>query len=77
MEFNRAFADALRMQRKAKKLSQEALADRVESNQRYISEIESCIKNPTLKFVHDLAVALDTPLSSLIQQAERKMKNHI
>ena len=70
MEFSQAFADEIRKRRKELRLSQEALADKVESNQRYISEIESGRKNPTVKFAHELAKALDTKLSELIAQAE-------
>lgn len=75
MEFSQAFANVLRERRKELKLSQEALAGRVDSNQRYISEIESSAKNPTIKFSHELAKALEIPLSTLISNAELKVSS--
>lgn len=70
MDFSESFAKAIRQRRNELKLSQEALAGRLDSNQRYISEIESCVKNPTIKFSNELAKALDIKLSDLIIRAE-------
>jgi transcriptional regulator with XRE-family HTH domain len=73
MDFSGALAKAIKRRRKEIGLSQEALAFKVGSNQRYISEIELGVKNPTVKFAHELSVALETRFSDLASQAEQEM----
>ena len=70
MDFNQTFGSIVKQTRKQKKLSQEHLGHLIESNQRYISEIESGSRHPSLRICYDIAVALETPLSELIRQAE-------
>ncbi|ROQ48436.1 helix-turn-helix protein [Marinobacter sp. 3-2] len=66
MELHEAFGQALRRQRKAKGLSQEAFT-RV-SSRTYLSELERGLKNPTLDKIEELATTMGIhPLTLLVE----------
>jgi transcriptional regulator with XRE-family HTH domain len=65
MELHRAFGKALRRQRKAKGMSQEAFT-RV-SSRTYLSELERGLKNPTVDKIEELASTMGIhPLTLLV-----------
>lgn len=64
MQLQQAFAQALRRQRKAAGLSQEAFTN--VSSRTYLSELERGLKNPTLEKIDELAETMDVhPLTLL------------
>lgn len=66
MELHEAFGQALRRQRKAKGLSQEAFT-RV-SSRTYLSELERGLKNPTLDKIEELSSTMGIhPLTLLTE----------
>lgn len=66
MELQTAFGLALRRQRKAKGLSQEAFSD--VSSRTYLSELERGLKNPTLEKIEKLASTMEIhPLTLLTE----------
>lgn len=66
MELHHAFGQALRRQRKAKGLTQEAFT-RV-SSRTYLSELERGLKNPTLDKIEELAATMAIhPLTLLVE----------
>lgn len=66
MELHMAFAQALRHQRKEKKLSQEAFSN--VSSRTYMSELERGLKNPTLDKIQELATTMGIhPLTLLTE----------
>ena len=66
MELQMAFARALRRQRKAKGLSQEAFSN--VSSRTYLSELERGLKNPTLDKIEKLATTMGVhPLTLLVE----------
>ena len=67
-----AFARAIRRERIAKGLSQEALAHRAGLHRTYVGLIERGLRNPTIEVGHALARALAIPLSDLIREAEKR-----
>lgn len=66
----RHFATVLQRQRKAKRVSQETLAERADCDSTMISLIERKIRNPTLNLADSLANGLGISLSQLIKEAE-------
>lgn len=70
---NRAFGRAVRERREELELSQEELSFRSELDRTYISGIERGVRNPTIRSMCRIAVALGLPLSGLIQLAERSI----
>jgi transcriptional regulator with XRE-family HTH domain len=66
MELQEAFGQALRHQRKAKGLSQEAFSN--VSSRTYLSELERGLKNPTLNKIERLAMTMGIhPLTLLTE----------
>jgi len=66
MELQQALGRALRRQRKAKGLSQEAFT--AVSSRTYLSELERGIKNPTIGKIEDLAATMGVhPLTLLVE----------
>lgn len=59
--------------RKAKGLSQEALAERMEVHPKYLGSVERGEQNPTLEFLTKLAAALDVELVALFNYAWQQM----
>jgi len=66
----------LQKQRKAKELSQEALAEKAQVHPTHIGLIERGLRNPSLNVAGALANALGLSLSDLIAQAEKLQKGH-
>ena len=64
------FGDNLREARKAKNLTQESLADDIETTQHYISEWERNKSEPTLSFILKLLKALDISFDELLDGVE-------
>jgi transcriptional regulator with XRE-family HTH domain len=63
----RAFGNSVRKHREAKKLSQEALAEKAELDRTYISDIERGVRNPGVKNVVRIASGLGISASKLME----------
>ena len=74
MELNEAVAFVLRQLRLERNLSQEKLAELIDSHQVYISEIEQGKKLPSLNVLNNIAQAFQIPLSELVRQIEEKLQ---
>lgn len=72
MDISGAFGQVLRDARKARKLSQEQLAELSDMHVNHISFIERAKTSPSLQAMQQIASALHLPLSELVAQAERK-----
>jgi len=57
----------LRRLRQERALSQEAFADEAGIHRTYVSDLERAARNPTIKVVETLAVALGVTASELLQ----------
>ncbi len=66
----RAFGVVLRKHRKAKKLSQELLAEKADVAVKMVSLIERFERNPSVNLADSLAQGLGEPLWALIREAE-------
>jgi transcriptional regulator with XRE-family HTH domain len=62
----RVFAQHVRERRKARGLSQEALADACGLHRTYIGSIERAERNVSLDNIEKIAAALDSPASELL-----------
>ena len=71
---NKEVGDTIRELRKEKHLSQEKLADAIDSHQVYISEIEKGIKLPSLNIINNIAKAFDVS-SKTIHRNRLKVYN--
>ena len=74
MELNEAVAFVLRQLRLERNLSQEKLAELINSHQVYICEIEQGKKLPSLTVLDNIAKAFNLPLSQLVYQIEVKLE---
>lgn len=72
MELNLAVAETLKCLRKEHKVSQEKLADAIDSHQVYISEIEKGKKIPSLTILYNIAKFYKMNLSELAKLIEEK-----
>ena len=70
---NKEVGDTIRELRKEKHLSQEKLADAINSHQVYISEIEKGIKLPSLIIIN-IAKVFDVSLTHFINRVEKKLE---
>ena len=61
--------------RKQRKLSQEDLADLIDSHQVYISEIERGMKLPSLRTLYNLAHAFGMTLTDLVAIIDRDLSD--
>jgi len=66
-----AFGAVVQKHRKAKGLSQEALAERADIHHTHVGLIERGERNASLNVAYRVARALGLPLSTLIAEAER------
>ena len=66
----RAFGAAVRLRREELGLSQEALGYKAHVHRTYVSDVERGARNPTVKVIWKLAVALETEPSTLFAPAE-------
>ena len=73
MTINVAVAETLRELRQKKGVSQEKLAEAIDSHQVYISEIERGLKEPSLSFLMKLSNLMGMSLSDLIVLVEKKL----
>jgi len=71
---NKEVGDTIRELRKEKHLSQEKLADVINSHQVYISEIEKGIKLPSLIIINNIAKAFDVSLTHFMSRVEKKIR---
>ena len=60
----------MRLRREELELSQEALGFKAQVHRTYVSDVERGARNPTVKVIWKLAVALDTEPSALFTLAE-------
>ena len=74
MELNEAIAETLRELRTLNDVSQEMLAEGIDSHQVYISEIENGKKIPSLPVLLKVAQYFDIPLSELVHRIETNLK---
>lgn len=75
MQMNMAVAETIKALRKQKGVSQEKLADAIDSHQVYISEIEKGKKIPSLTILHNIAAFFEMSLTDLIKEIEDKLNN--
>ena len=68
--------DTIRELQKEKHLSQEKLADAINSHRVYISEIEKGIKQPSLIIINNIAKAFDVSLTQFMSRIEKKLEKN-
>ena len=68
----RRFGRVVRRRRHAAGYSQEALAHEAGLHPTYISMLERGLRNPSLRTVQVLAGALQTTMTSLVREVERR-----
>ena len=73
MEINMAVAQAIKEKRIENHLSQEKLADMIDSHQVYISEIEKGKKIPSIMILHNIAKSFGMTLTEFIGIIEDKI----
>lgn len=76
MEINKAIAYILTKLRKDNKISQEKLADAIDSHQVYISEIEKGKKLPSITILYNIAKFYNMKLSELTSLIEEKIEEN-
>lgn len=67
MNINKQFGMRVKYLRKKRKLSQEDLALEANVNKNYICDIECGRRNPTLKVIEKISIALDIEISELFK----------
>ncbi|HWT94270.1 MAG TPA: helix-turn-helix transcriptional regulator [Solirubrobacteraceae bacterium] len=67
----KALGQAMRERRASLGLTARELGARIPVNRTYVESIERGERNPSLKSLNRLALALDAPLSSLVVRAEQ------
>ena len=73
MTINVAVAETLREKKKKKGVSQEKLAEAIDSHQVYISEIENGKKIPSLSVIYKTARFFNLSLSDFAAMIEEKL----
>lgn len=73
MTINVAVAETLRELRQKKGVSQEKLAEAIDSHQVYISEIENSKKIPSLSVIYKIARFFNLSLSDFAAMIEEKL----
>ena len=68
-----AVAETIKDLRKQRGVSQEKLADAIDSHQVYISEIEKGKKIPSLTILYNIAKFFDMSLTELVREIEEKL----
>lgn len=66
--------ETIKQIRKSKKISQEQLAETIDSHQVYISEIENGEKLPSLVVLYNISKAFNMTLTELVNKIEQKLK---
>jgi transcriptional regulator with XRE-family HTH domain len=72
MKLRQVVARNLRIMRKQKGLTQEALADEAEINRNYIGQIEREEKSPTIDMIEKLAIALQIDPTAFMARPQRR-----
>ena len=67
MNIERQLGKRIRYLRKAKKMSIESLALEAEVNRNYLGDLERGLRNPTLKILAKIAMALEVSLDELFK----------
>lgn len=73
MQINRAVAQTIRELRRKKHVSQEVLAEAIDSHQVYISEIENGKKQPSISVLHNIATYFGLSLSEFFAFIDEKL----
>ena len=73
--FSIAVGKTIKRLRKEKKISQEKLAEAINSHQVYISEIERGLKIPSLPVLYEMAIAFGMSLTELVSYIEKELKD--
>ena len=75
-DFAKLFGEVVRKHRKARFLTQEALAERADVSPKMVSLVERFERSPTVNVADSFAQAMDVPLWRLVKDAEdlRKQK---
>ena len=69
----KGFGEAVRARREELEISQEQLGFRAKIHRTYVSDVERGARNPTVKVIWKLALALETLPSSLFQYSEKRL----
>ena len=72
MDIRRRVGRNVRRLRKERGLSQEELGFEAELHRTYISGVERGIRNPTVLVLEQIAIALSTPVHTLLEPIKRK-----
>jgi transcriptional regulator with XRE-family HTH domain len=72
MDVRRRVGLNLQRLRKETGLSQEAFAFEVGLHRTYISQLERGVRNPTILVLEKIAIALDVPASTLLDETSRR-----
>ncbi|MBX3177742.1 MAG: helix-turn-helix transcriptional regulator [Candidatus Hydrogenedentes bacterium] len=70
---NRVIGKVLADRRRASNMSQETLAFECGLHPTYISQVERGLKSPTMRTMFQIASVLETPLSEVIREVEKKI----
>lgn len=73
MEMNMAVAQTIQELRKERRISQEKLADAIDSHQVYISEIEKGKKIPSITILNNMASVFGITLTQFVEIIEKKL----
>ena len=73
--FSIAVGKTIKRLRKERKISQEKLAEAINSHQVYISEIERGLKIPSLPVLNEMAIAFGMSLTELVSYIEKELQN--
>lgn len=74
VQTTKAFGAAVRLLREKSGISQENLAERADLDRTYVSGVERGVRNPTLRIIEKLAVALGVSSVKLFEEAARIQK---
>ena len=69
-DFAKLFGEVVRKHRKARFLTQEALAERADVSPKMVSLVERFERSPTVNVADSLARAMNVPLWRLVKDAE-------
>lgn len=72
-KFRKALGNALRARRKALRLSQEEVAERMDLHRNYVSLVERGLQNITLETLFKITDVLNCSPSDLLAEAERSI----
>lgn len=71
---NEAIAQTIKELRKQNNISQEKLAESIDSHQVYISEIENAKKTPSIHILKQIAQVFGLSLTDFVSRIEKKIK---